>query len=92
VWKFSEEEEASLSTTLPVEDPTTPRKQPWLFYILHVNTLNFCSFGHCIAKQLPGHASNEVASSSGSDELLVAVPNTMSSEAVSIHHNRPVRS
>ncbi|KFY44930.1 hypothetical protein V495_03181 [Pseudogymnoascus sp. VKM F-4514 (FW-929)] len=86
VWKFSEEEEASLSTTLPVEDPTTPRKQPWLLYILHVNTLNFCSFGHCIARQLPGHASNEIASSSGNDELLVAVPNTMSSEAVDIFH------
>ncbi|OBT68530.1 hypothetical protein VE03_01678 [Pseudogymnoascus sp. 23342-1-I1] len=86
VWKFSEEEEASLSTTLPVEDPTTPRKQPWLLYVLNVNTLNFCMFGHCTAKQLPGHASTEIASSSSNDELLIAVPNTLSSEAVDIFH------
>ncbi|KFY89997.1 hypothetical protein V500_05359 [Pseudogymnoascus sp. VKM F-4518 (FW-2643)] len=86
VWKFSEEEEASLSTTLPVEDPTTPRKQPWLLYVLNVNTLNFCPFGHCVAKQLPGHASTEIATSSSNDELLIAVPNTLSSEAVDIFH------
>ncbi|KFY22888.1 hypothetical protein V493_06243 [Pseudogymnoascus sp. VKM F-4281 (FW-2241)] len=84
VWKFSEEEEDSLSKTLPVEDPTTPRKQPWLLYVLNVNTLNFCPFGHCIAKQLPGQASTEVVSSSSNDELLIAVPNTLSSEAVRI--------
>ncbi|OBT88337.1 hypothetical protein VE02_03410 [Pseudogymnoascus sp. 03VT05] len=86
VWKFSEEDEASLSTTLPVEDPTTPRKQPWLLYVLDVNSLNFCSFGHCIAKQLPGLISTETTPSPGQDELLIAVPNTLSSEAVDIFH------
>ncbi|ELR09811.1 ASTRA complex subunit [Pseudogymnoascus destructans] len=86
VWKFSEEDEASLSATLPVEDPMTPRKQPWLLYVLDVNSLNFCSFGHCIAKQLPGPISTETTPSPNQDELLIAVPNTMSSEAVDIFH------
>ena len=72
VWKLSEEDEASMSTVLPVDTPPEPRKQPWLLNILEVNTMNFCSFA-----QAPLPSDDE-----GSEELLIAVPNTMSSESV----------
>ncbi len=61
-----------MSTALPVDTPPEPRKQPWLLHILEVNTMNFCSFAQT---DLP---SND----EGSEELLIAVPNTMSSETV----------
>jgi hypothetical protein len=61
-----------MSTVLPVDTPPEPRKQPWLLHILEVNTMNFCSFAQTA---LP---SND----EGSEELLIAVPNTMSSETV----------
>lgn len=61
-----------MSTVLPVDTPPEPRKQPWLLHILEVNTMNFCSFAQT---DLP---SNE----EGSEELLIAIPNTMSSETV----------
>jgi ASTRA-associated protein 1 len=61
-----------MSTFLPVEAPPEPRKQPWVLHILEVNTMNFCSFAQTA---LP---SND----EGSEELLIAVPNTMSSETV----------
>jgi WD40 repeat protein len=72
VWKLSDEDEASMSTVLPVDTPPEPRKQPWLLHILEVNTMNFCSFAQTA---LPSH-------DEGSEELLIAVPNTMSSETV----------
>jgi hypothetical protein len=62
-----------MSTVLPVDTPPEPRKQPWLLNVLEVNTMNFCSF-----------AQSEVPSSGNdsSQELLIAVPNTMGSETV----------
>jgi hypothetical protein len=72
VWKLSEDDEALMSTVLPVDTPPEPRKQPWLLHILEVNTMNFCSFAQTA---LPSH-------DEGSEELLIAVPNTMSSETV----------
>lgn len=62
-----------MSVVLPVDTPPEPRKQPWFLHILHVNTMNFCSF-----------AQAEVPRTE--DELLLAVPNTLSSETV----RRPV--
>ncbi|KAG0652537.1 ASTRA-associated 1 [Hyphodiscus hymeniophilus] len=79
VWKLSEDDEASMSVVLPVDTPPEPRKQPWVLHILHVNTMNFCSFA-----QTSLHSSS--ASASEEDELLIAVPNTMSSETVDIFH------
>ncbi|KAL2070609.1 hypothetical protein VTL71DRAFT_13635 [Oculimacula yallundae] len=73
VWKLSESDEASMSTILPVDTPPEPRREPWLLHLLHVNTMNFCSFAQC-----PVPDSDE--------ELLIAVPNTMSSESVDIFH------
>ncbi|KAE9371401.1 WD domain-containing protein [Stipitochalara longipes BDJ] len=76
VWKLSEEDEASMSTVLPVDTPPEPRKQPWLLHILEVNTMNFCSFAQADLR----------TNSEDSEELLLAVPNTMSSETVDIFH------
>ena len=76
VWKLSEEDEASMSVVLPVDTPPEPRKLPWVLHILHVNTMNFCSFAQTEIK-----ASSD-SESETEDELLIAVPNTMSSETV----------
>lgn len=73
VWKLGEADEEHLSTALPVEEVSTPRAQPWMLHLLEVNTLNFCAFGIC--PSAPG--SVDTAS-----EVLVAVPNTLHSDAV----------
>jgi len=65
-----------MSTVLPVDTPPEPRKQPWLLHILEVNTMNFCSFAQTEVRP-PSSFENEP-----SEELLIAVPNTMSSETV----------
>jgi WD40 repeat protein len=80
VWRVTEDDEQRLSIALPLEDVPTPRPNPWISHILEVNTMNFCSFASC--QKTP-----EGAPSSGdASELLVAVPNTIRSEAVDIYH------
>ncbi|WZH47948.1 WD40-repeat-containing domain protein [Fusarium acuminatum] len=76
VWKLGEADEEHLSTALPVEEVSTPRAQPWMLHLLEVNTLNFCAFGIC--SSAPG--SVDTAS-----EVLVAVPNTLHSDAIDIY-------
>lgn len=68
-----------MSVVLPVDTPAEPRKQPWVVHILEVNTMNFCSFAQCT---LPKQAA--LAEHIPKEELLIAVPNTISSETVSI--------
>ncbi|RDW80529.1 hypothetical protein BP5796_05227 [Coleophoma crateriformis] len=80
VWRLSSEDESSLSTVLPVDTPPEPRRQPWVLHILNVNTMNFCSFACGPAYPAP------TAPPDTSDELLIAVPNTLSSETVDIFH------
>jgi hypothetical protein len=63
-----------MSKVLPVDTPPEPRKQPWILHILHVNTMNFCSFAQSPASIASDHEIPE--------DLLVAVPNTMNSETV----------
>ena len=79
---------------LPVdaESEAVEREKPWVLYVLDVYTLNFCSFGHCIAQDLTGAAMEGVSSSTeleksegGEEAMLVAVPNTLKGEAVSGH-------
>jgi ASTRA-associated protein 1 len=65
-----------MSTVLPVDTPPELRKQPWLLHILEVNTMNFCSFAQTEVRP-PFSFENEP-----SEELLIAVPNTLSSETV----------
>ncbi|ORY59528.1 WD40-repeat-containing domain protein [Pseudomassariella vexata] len=74
VWKVSADDEAALSTTLPLDPSLLPRPQPWILHILEVNTMNFCSFSIC-----------PVGSNESNEELLVAVPNTLVSEAVDVY-------
>lgn len=76
VWKFSEEDENELSKILPVDTAPELRKQPWVLHILNVNTMNFCSFAQCSSSPDPTPEQAE-------EELLIAVPNTLSSETVS---------
>lgn len=84
VWKLAEEDEEGMSTILPVEDATSQRKHPWLLHMLSVNTLNFCAFGDCAAEGLElADASTDLAKLGEYGEMLFAVPNTMTSEAVS---------
>lgn len=64
---------------LPVDPSPGPRKQPWLLHVLDVNTMNFCSFAQTSPSLNDGPPG----------ELLVAVPNIMTSETVSFllrHH------
>lgn len=83
VWRLGDEAESSLSTSLPVDDLTSHRKQPWLLHIIHVNTLNFCSFAHCtfrgsVEEALP----DDAVKPQSCDQLLIAVPNTITSDDV----------
>ncbi|CAJ2512333.1 Uu.00g053480.m01.CDS01 [Anthostomella pinea] len=75
VWKITAEDEAALSIALPLDEAAPERPQPWVVHILEINTMNFCSFASCAAR-------SDVASE---EELLVAVPNTLASEAVDIY-------
>ncbi|KAF4447104.1 hypothetical protein F53441_9335 [Fusarium austroafricanum] len=77
VWKLGEADEEHLSTALPVEEVSTPRAQPWMLHLLEVNTLNFCAFAFC--SSAPG-------SLDAADEVLLAVPNTLHSDAIDIYH------
>lgn len=73
MWKVTADDEATLSSVLPL-DPSpspSPRPQPWVLHILPVNTMNFCSFALCPA-----------AAEHAGSEFLVAVPNTLASESV----------
>ncbi|KAK3935660.1 ASTRA-associated protein 1 [Diplogelasinospora grovesii] len=79
VWKLTADDEASLSTTLPLDPSPEPRPQPWILHLLEVNTMNFCSFSFCPAPPDPN-------STTSSDEVSVAVPNTLASEAIDIFH------
>ncbi|KAI0396052.1 WD40 repeat-like protein [Xylariaceae sp. FL0594] len=78
VWKLAEADEAKLSTALPLDETVTERPQPWILFILEINTMNFCSFAPC-----PASADIGIDMIS---ELLVAVPNTLQTEAVDIFH------
>ncbi|POR34730.1 ASTRA-associated protein 1 [Tolypocladium paradoxum] len=80
VWKLAAEDEQGLSGVLPVEDVPTPRQQPWILHLLEVNTLNFCSFAACARED--GEGGCDLGASS---DILVAVPNTLVSEAVDIY-------
>lgn len=80
VWRIKEEDEERLSVSLPLEDTPTPRPQPWVLHLLEVNTMNFCSFAACLGDPKQG---SSVEASSSAAEIILAVPNTLASEAVS---------
>ncbi|KAH6635675.1 WD40-repeat-containing domain protein [Chaetomium sp. MPI-SDFR-AT-0129] len=78
VWKFTAQEESQLSTKLPLDPSTETRPQPWMLHMLEVNTMNFCTFSYCPATAGSGAAAPT--------EILIAVPNTLASEAIDIFH------
>ncbi|KAI0596822.1 WD40-repeat-containing domain protein [Biscogniauxia sp. FL1348] len=92
VWKLAEADEAVLSTALPLDGDAAAveRPQPWVLHILEINTMNFCSFAPCAARpdrdgdgDGDDHHNHHAAAS---EELLVAVPNTLATEAIDIYH------
>ncbi|KAH8157053.1 hypothetical protein CIB48_g11191 [Xylaria polymorpha] len=78
VWKITADDEENLSTNLPLDESAPERPKPWILHILEINTMNFCSFAQCSPRP-----DTDLAVS---DELLVAVPNTLATEAVDIFH------
>lgn len=92
VWKLTLDDESGLSSTLPLDPLTEPRPKPWMLHLLEVNTMNFCSFASCPTSpsEVPAAPSTPASSSeqpaTPDSELLLAVPNTLASEAVDIYH------
>lgn len=92
VWKLILDDESALSSALPLDPASEPRPRPWMLHLLEVNTMNFCSFASCptaspavpVASATPASPSEEL--STPASELLLAVPNTLASEAVDIYH------
>ncbi|KAG6237951.1 hypothetical protein E4U25_002165 [Claviceps purpurea] len=80
VWQVTEEDESGMSTALPLDSSTEERRNPWILHILEVNTMNFCSFAACPAEE----SSSFTRSLGSSSDILIAVPNTLASEAVDI--------
>ncbi|PWI75853.1 uncharacterized protein PCL_06511 [Purpureocillium lilacinum] len=79
VWKLGVEDEAALSKALPVESVPSPRPNPWMLHLIEVNTLNFCSFAACASHE--GAGPLDPRDLGASSDILVAVPNTLLSEA-----------
>ncbi|POS76883.1 WD repeat protein [Diaporthe helianthi] len=92
VWRLTLEDESVLRSNLPMDVATEPRPKPWMLHLLEVNTMNFCSFASCPTAPftVPTELATQAASSEKTPvpgkELLLAVPNTLASEAVDIHH------
>ncbi|KAF2972806.1 hypothetical protein GQX73_g703 [Xylaria multiplex] len=78
VWRITPADEDELSTDPPLDESAPERPQPWILYILEINTMNFCSFAQCS----PQPDTNPLIC----DELLISVPNTLITEAVDIFH------
>ncbi|KAK0670261.1 WD40-repeat-containing domain protein [Cercophora samala] len=79
VWKLTAEDEKVLSTTLPLDPASEARPKPWMLHVLEISTMNFCSFSYC-----PAYPENSPVTTA--DEILLAVPNTLSSESIDIFH------
>lgn len=92
VWKLAVDDESALSSTLPLDPVTQLRPKPWMLHLLEVNTMNFCSFASCptsssVVPAAPATPASSSENPSGfGSELLLAVPNTLASEAVDIYH------
>ncbi|PQE10199.1 hypothetical protein CJF32_00000748 [Rutstroemia sp. NJR-2017a WRK4] len=79
VWKLGPSDEEGMSTILPIDEVPAgqdERKKPWILHILEVNTMNFCSFASYVVP-----CEKESGGDEAKDELLIAVPNTLTSES-----------
>ncbi|EPE10718.1 wd repeat-containing protein [Ophiostoma piceae UAMH 11346] len=85
-------ESISRTASQTQEGDAAARPRPWIVHVLQVNTMNFCAFTWC------GYAGTSAVApvartpmpadspSSQSAERLIAVPNTLTLEAVDIWH------
>lgn len=85
-----------MSKILPVDTVPEERRKPWILHMLDVNTMNFCAFAMCplypdIKAKEDGYSGKDEKvgvdvekEEKGGDQLLLAVPNTLTSESVSI--------
>lgn len=89
VWKLTSQHEASMSTILPLDPAPGPRLKPWMLHLLEVNTMNFCSFATSPASPPMKNSVLDTGSPGPHEpqdfDLLIAVPNTLASEAVDIY-------
>ncbi|EMR87866.1 putative wd repeat protein [Botrytis cinerea BcDW1] len=98
IWKLPPSEEEFMSKVLPVDTVPEERRKPWILHMLDVNTMNFCAFAMCplhpdIKVEEDGDSGKdekvevdvEKGEKSG-DQLLLAVPNTLTSESIDIFH------
>lgn len=81
VWQLGRDEEQHLSTKPPVEDVSTSRPEPKRLHLLEVNTMNFCSFAACPSVSA-GEGNDDSLSIDEAEEILIAVPHTLASDAV----------
>lgn len=98
IWKLPPSDEDSMSKVLPVDTVSEERRKPWVLHMLDVNTMNFCAFAKCslntevVSLGLEEERDEEEGKDSGQEgekeevgkekELLIAVPNTLTSESV----------
>ncbi|KAF7872745.1 uncharacterized protein EAF02_008816 [Botrytis sinoallii] len=98
IWKLPPSEEEFMSKVLPVDTVSEERRKPWILHMLDVNTMNFCAFAMCPLytdikvkedgeKGKDEEAEAEIEKDERSeDQLLIAVPNTLTSESIDIFH------
>ncbi|CAK7563581.1 MAG: Astra associated protein 1 Asa1 [Sporothrix epigloea] len=97
---LDDESSGSVSAKLP--ESTASRPQPWMVHVLEVNTMNFCAFawtnlaGRATTATAEKTSPREISSSTTTTNLaldgamprerLVAVPNTLTLEAIDLYH------
>ncbi|KAJ8060642.1 hypothetical protein OCU04_010949 [Sclerotinia nivalis] len=98
IWKLPPSEEDSMSKVLPVDTVSEERRRPWILHMLDVNTMNFCAFAMCpLATVIKPKVHEENGEDDGAqlgmekgeeseEQLLIAVPNTLTSESIDIFH------
>ncbi|CAD6448701.1 790d5970-e40e-4123-9d7d-12279f73b5bb [Sclerotinia trifoliorum] len=98
IWKVPQSEEDSMSKVLPVDTVSEERRKPWILHILDVNTMNFCAFAMCHLvtvinpKEREENEEEDEAQigmekeEENEEQLLIAVPNTLTSESIDIFH------
>lgn len=74
IWQLREQDEAGLSTTLPIDDPVAERREPWLLHTLVVNAINFCAFASLVSPKAEATIRNASNACDESDALLIATP------------------
>ncbi|KAF7860467.1 hypothetical protein EAF04_008593 [Stromatinia cepivora] len=87
-----------MSKVLPVDSVSEERRRPWILHMLDVNTMNFCAFAMCpLATAIKAEEHEENGEDDGAQvgiekeegaggQLLIVVPNTLTSESIDIFH------